>query len=109
MREQALALLGHATALGDAGSAEWDASRAAWQAFLRLYETLQQFAVHLTTDVWPGIVSLFEAGEQLRGPRPSHPALQVNEWAAVLFRRGLASENHAVQKLVLFSILEGDL
>ena len=109
VREQALALLGHATALGDAGSAEWDGSRAAWQAFLRLYETLQQFAVHLTTDVWPGIVSLFEAGEELRGPRPSHPALQVNEWAAVLFRRGLASENHAVQKLVLFSILEGDL
>ena len=27
----------------------------------------------------------------------------------MLFRRGLASENHAVQKLVLFSILEGDL
>ena len=76
-----------------------------------LYETLQQFAVHLLEGVWPQIQRLFDASEAggIRGPKPTHPTLMANDWAAVLFRRGLSSENHAVQRLVLYSTLQGDV
>ena len=111
VRTLALDLLRHAVADGssedtaDAGEA---GLTAAWEVFAMVYETLQQFAVHLLEGVWPGIRQMFDVpGGTIRGPKPSHPRLPVNEWAAVLFRRGMSSENHAVQRMVLFSTLDG--
>jgi hypothetical protein len=118
VRSLALKLLRHAVVEdGEEGGreegAKWAASpmRAAWEVFCMLYETLQQFAVHLLEGVWPQIQRLFDASEAggIRGPKPTHPTLMANDWAAVLFRRGLSSENHAVQRLVLYSTLQGDV
>lgn len=120
VRSLSLALLRHAVAdstlhavRGSTDESEWAANpvQAAWDVFCMLYETLQQFALHLLQDVWPQMGRLFGASADgcIHGPKASHPRLPVNEWAAVLFQRGMMSENHAVQRLVLFSALEGDV
>lgn len=120
VRSLALDLLRHAVAdsiTSDMDNIEegldWAASpmRAAWSVFCMLYETLQQFAVHLLEGVWPQIARIFDASPDgwARGPKSSHPRLPVNDWAAVLFQRGMMSENHAVQRLVVFSTLQGDV
>jgi hypothetical protein len=73
-----------------------------------LMATLEEFAAHLLTEVWPMADTFFEP-QSLRGPRAAHPTLMTADWVAVLLHRGMRHENHAVQRVVLDAVISGPL
>jgi hypothetical protein len=122
VRQQALALLRHATAAAQPPQDGGGGRTRSWHTFCMIAETLEQRAVHLLEGLWWADLPAFCAEQQggqgglengppppppLRGPLCTHPGLARRAWLGVLFRRGLASENKDVRQLVLWSVLDG--
>lgn len=75
---------------GEAAAAE---AERAWSAFFLLYETTEDFALHLIQDAWLQLETLFDS-----------PAVQA-PWLSLLLQRLLRHENPAVKKFALAQLL----
>ncbi|GAQ91336.1 hypothetical protein KFL_007680030 [Klebsormidium nitens] len=88
---------------GDNG--EGDAAR--WDAFLLLYENLDDYTLHLFEATWPAQMEVLHSGDHLPQPSASgSPPGPDFSWVSLLWQRGFQHRNPQVRQAVLTSFFD---
>lgn len=87
-------------------SMQSDKWAATWSVFLTLFDTLQEWAVHLIESVWPQLHTLRVEGDEAdaffsSSALPKPLLCFPKHWMQILFMRGLQHANNAVQRITL--------
>lgn len=78
--------------------------QARWEAFILLFETLDEYGLHLAESAWQPQMDILVPSMSSVGTWDLFPAMDVDlSWVAVLWTRGFAHKNPQVRRLVLQS------
>jgi hypothetical protein len=79
-----------------------------WGTFFLLYDTMDEFKMHLLKPQWPQIRTLFEVREETSTSSSClsfSSSSWVSSWLSVLYRRGLYHRNRSIRRMVMISFL----